>query len=186
MGPVMISAKHRLSWTPSSSGFFLLSEVSFHRCAETPRRRAKSTRRRAPSSSPPSSCLSEVRSPSPYTQPSSGLFALKIPNCSFFSALRAAGGAFQLSCNGARGGAAWVREACLAAWCRKFHSLCGAAGSASMVAAAVARRRQFLAAQDGVLVLCAEHDAHERPRCRDSRSMYRLSRSRGRHHFSMR
>ena len=123
MGPVMISARHRLSWTPSSSKFFLLSEVSFHRCAETPRRRAKSTRRRAPSSSPPSSCLSKVRSPSPYTQPSRGLFALKIPNCSFFSALRAAVGAVQLSCNGARGGAAWVREAYLAAWCRNFHSL---------------------------------------------------------------
>ena len=91
MGPVMISARHRLSWTPSSSKIFLLSEVSFHRCAETPRRRTKSTRSRAPSSSPPSSCLSKVRSPSPHSQPSSGTFALKIPNCSFFfAALRAA------------------------------------------------------------------------------------------------
>ena len=95
MGPVMISARHRLSWTPASSKFFLLSEVSFHRCAETPRRRAKSTRRRAPSSSPPSSCLSKVRSPSPYTQPSRELFALKIPNCSFF--FRAARGSWSCS-----------------------------------------------------------------------------------------
>ena len=78
MGPVMISAKHRLSWTPSSSNFFLLSEVGVHWCAETPRRRTKSTRRRAASSSARSSFLSSVRSPSPHSQPSSGTFALKI------------------------------------------------------------------------------------------------------------
>ena len=40
-------------------------------------------------------------------------------------------------------------------------TLFGAAGSASMVAAAVARRWHFLAALNGVLVLCAEHDAHD-------------------------
>ena len=40
-------------------------------------------------------------------------------------------------------------------------TLFGAAGSASMVAADVARRWQFWVAPDGVLVLCAERAAHD-------------------------
>ena len=40
-------------------------------------------------------------------------------------------------------------------------TLFGAAGSASMVAAAVASIWHFLAALDGVMVLCAECAAHD-------------------------
>ena len=42
---------------------------------------------------------------------SMGLLASFCVGYTSVTALRAAGGAFQLSCNGARGGAAWVREA---------------------------------------------------------------------------
>ena len=186
MGPVMISARHRLSWTPSSPKFFLLSEVSFHRCAETPRRRTKSTRRRAASSSPPSSCLSKVRSPSPYTQPSRELFGLKIPNCSFF--FRAARGSWSCST--------------VLQWRSRWSSM-GARGMPgrpvpqnSLSLALLGQPRWWLLPwlEDGssgwlrmACWCCAPSVLRMmRPRCRDSRSMYRLSRTRGRHHFSMR
>ena len=78
MGSIVISVKRRLAWTPPSPQFFLLSEVRFQRCAETPRRRSKSAQRRAASSSPWSTFLSTVRSDLPYAQPTSELFDLKI------------------------------------------------------------------------------------------------------------
>ena len=78
MGSIVISVKCRLSWNLSSPPFFLLSEVGFQRCAETPRRRSKSAQRQAVSSSPWSTFLSEVRSPSPCAQPIHETFDLKI------------------------------------------------------------------------------------------------------------
>ena len=77
MGPVMISTRSRLSWWGASSVFFLLVEVRVQRCAETPRSRVKSTQRTPPSSSPWSTSISKVRSPSPHSQPTSETFALK-------------------------------------------------------------------------------------------------------------
>ena len=186
MGPVMISAKHRLSWTPASSNFFLLSEGSFHRCAETPRRRTKSTRSRAASSSARSSFLGSVRSPSPHSQPSSETFALKIPNCSFF--FRAARGSWSCST--------------VLQWRSRWSSM-GARGMPgrlvpqfSLSLALLGQPRWWLLPwlEDGssgwlrmACWCCAPSVLRMmRPRCRDSRSMYRLSRTRGRHHFSMR
>ena len=78
MCSIVISVKRRLAWTPPSPQFFLWSEVRFQRCAETPRRRSKSAQRRAASSSPWSTFLSEVRSDLPYAQPTSETFDLNI------------------------------------------------------------------------------------------------------------
>ena len=78
VGSIVISAKCRLSWWGASPTFFLLSEVRFQRCAETPRSLVKSPRSTPPSSSPWSSFLSTVCSPSRHSQPSSETFDLKL------------------------------------------------------------------------------------------------------------
>ena len=76
------------------------------------------------------------------------------------TALRAAGGAFNclaMALEVEQHGCerhAWPPGAAI-------FTLFGAAGSASMVAAAVAPRWHFLAALDGLVVLCAERDAHD-------------------------
>ena len=61
--------------------FFSQSGVGVSQAPSTHRRRAKSTRRATPSSSPWSICLRKVRSPSPHAQPIHETFALKITNC---------------------------------------------------------------------------------------------------------
>ena len=123
MGSIVISVKRRLAWTPPSPQFFLLSKVRFQRCAETPRRRAKSAQRRAASSSPWSTFLSKVRSDLPYAQPSSETFDLKLAPRYSLSTLtprllcvavapRFQAGIFKLARAGQRGGG---RRSCAAA-----------------------------------------------------------------------
>ena len=102
------------------------------------------------------------------------------------TALRAAGGVVQLSCNGARGGAVWVREA----WSGRL------VPQVSLYLALLGRPRWWLLLwlEDGtfwqrwMVCWCFALSVLRmmRLRCRDSRSTHRLSRSRGRHRSSMR
>ena len=141
---------------------------------------------------PPPSCAAwphcqwEVASDFAESQPMGETFGLIFRR--LHVGYRAARGrwSLQLSCNGARGGAAWVREAWFGSLVPQF----------SLSLALLGRPRWWLLPwlQDGtswqrwmVCWCCAPSVLHmTRPRCRDSRSTHRLSRSRGRHRSSMR
>ena len=186
MRAVVITVRHNLSlWGPTSK-FFLPSEPRFGDYASSHVCDEKSSRRTPPRASPWPHCQWEVLSVFADSQPINGTFGLifrRLPRCA--RQLEAVG-AVQLSCNGASRLAAWVREA----WSGR------PVPQNSLSLALLGQPRWWLLPwlEDGssgwlrmACWCCAPSVLRMmRPRCRDSRSMYRLSRTRGRHHFSMR
>ena len=161
MRAVVITVRHSLSVVCASSKFFFTSEPRFGDYASSHVCDEKSSQSTPPSCAAWPHCQWEVASDFAESQPMGETFGLIFRR--LHVGYRAARGRWSCSTvlqwrsrwssMGARG-MVWSPGAAI-------FTLFGAAGSASMVAAALAPRWHFLAALDGVLVLCAERAAHD-------------------------
>ena len=161
MRAVVITVRHSLSVWGASSKKNFTSEPRFGDYASSHVCDEKSSRRTPPSCAAWPHCQWEVASVFAQSQPINGTFGLILRR--LHVGYRAARGRWSLSTvlqwrsrwsSKGASGLVWPPGAA-------NFTLFGAAGSASMVAAAVASIWHFLAALDGVMVLCAECAAHD-------------------------